>query len=64
MNYGYCMDEKEDKKMMSIKTVCDLYDVKKSKVYQWFEKGLPKHKCAGTKIRTSELEQFIAEGKA
>ena len=58
------MEENEERIMMSVKTVCRLYDVGKKMVYEWFKRGLPKHKCGGTKIRKDELEKFISEGKA
>ncbi|MGB3465656.1 MAG: helix-turn-helix domain-containing protein [Cyclobacteriaceae bacterium] len=60
--FDYVLQDKEV--MLSVIEVQRRYKVGRTKVYEWFQSGLKKIECGGTKIRISDLEQFIEDGKA
>lgn len=60
--FNYVLDSKPT--LMTVKEVSSEYRVGITKIYEWFKNGLKKTKCAGTKIRVSDLEKFIEDGKA
>ncbi len=53
-----------DKVLLTVKDVCHKYSIGNTKVYDYFNNGLKKTEFGGTKIRVSDLEEFIANGKA
>ena len=50
---------------MTVKDVMAEYSIGIATVYNWFNRGLPKVKIGRmTRIKRSELEEFIASGRA
>jgi len=54
-----------DKELLTVKDVMALYSIGIATVYNWFNRGLPKVKIGRmTRIKRSDLEEFISNGKA
>lgn len=54
-----------DEELLTVKEVTEHFKIKTNLVYTWFERGLVKTKIGGlTRIKKTDLERFISEGKA
>lgn len=54
-----------DDELLTVKELTQHFKCKPDLIYKWFERGLVKTKIGGmTRIKKSDLEKFISEGKA